>query len=201
MEFNTGVMRSTQPGFATEKEALADAGQRAAKLAAERKDNRLPIDSKQRMQNRTLPTPKVLNQLLYEVARRLRTCRGCRQMGLDSFPDHSRRRVAAAVGAAWLSLEPPASGMAAPLRQVQFGQRRRPTPEVFQLLPRRHPARMTSPNGAELNSAPFPSHNMKRTRGRLPIPQHEFGFAPDTFNLFQQTTQDGDPHHPRARPG
>ncbi len=26
----------------------------------------------------------------------------------------------------------------------------------------------------------------------LPIPQHEFGFAPDTFNLFQETTLDGE---------
>ena len=30
----------------------------------ERKDNRLPIDSEQRKQNRTLPTPKVLHALL-----------------------------------------------------------------------------------------------------------------------------------------
>ena len=27
---------------------------------------------------------------------------------------------------------------------------------------------------------------------RLPIPQSEFGFAPDTFNLFQEIGQDGD---------
>src|SRR5258705_161590 len=27
---------------------------------------------------------------------------------------------------------------------------------------------------------------------RLPIPQTEFGFAPDTFNLFQEIAQDGD---------
>jgi hypothetical protein len=33
---------------------------------------------------------------------------------------------------------------------------------------------------------------MKRIKHRLPIPQHEFGFAPDTFNLFQQSTLDGD---------
>jgi hypothetical protein len=33
---------------------------------------------------------------------------------------------------------------------------------------------------------------MKRIKHRLPIPQHEFGFVPDTFNMFQQTTQDGD---------
>jgi len=30
---------------------------------------------------------------------------------------------------------------------------------------------------------------MKRN---LPIPQFEFGFAADSFNLFQQTTTDGD---------
>jgi hypothetical protein len=29
-------------------------------------------------------------------------------------------------------------------------------------------------------------------RHRLPIPQHEFGFAPQAFNLFPETTQDGD---------
>jgi hypothetical protein len=33
---------------------------------------------------------------------------------------------------------------------------------------------------------------MKRTTRRLPIPQHEFGFAPDTFNLFLDTAQDGE---------
>jgi hypothetical protein len=34
---------------------------------------------------------------------------------------------------------------------------------------------------------------MKRhRRRRLPIPQHEFGFAPQSFNLFPETTLDGD---------
>jgi hypothetical protein len=33
---------------------------------------------------------------------------------------------------------------------------------------------------------------MKRNRRRLPIPQHEFGFVPDTFTLIQETAQDGD---------
>lgn len=33
---------------------------------------------------------------------------------------------------------------------------------------------------------------MKRTTRRLPIPQHEFGFAPDTFNLIQDTATDGE---------
>lgn len=32
---------------------------------------------------------------------------------------------------------------------------------------------------------------MRRTRRRLHIPQHEFGFTADTFNLFQETTLDG----------
>jgi hypothetical protein len=32
----------------------------------------------------------------------------------------------------------------------------------------------------------------KRHRRRLPIPQHEFGFAPQAFNLFQETTLDGE---------
>jgi hypothetical protein len=31
----------------------------------------------------------------------------------------------------------------------------------------------------------------KRTY-RLPIPQHEFGFVPDTFTLMQETGLDGD---------
>jgi hypothetical protein len=31
----------------------------------------------------------------------------------------------------------------------------------------------------------------KRAR-RLPIPQHEFGFVPDTFTLMQETELDGD---------
>jgi hypothetical protein len=33
---------------------------------------------------------------------------------------------------------------------------------------------------------------MKRNRRRLPIPQHEFGFVPDTFILTQETGLDGD---------
>ena len=32
---------------------------------------------------------------------------------------------------------------------------------------------------------------MKRRR-RLPIPQHEFGFTPDTFNLIAETGLDGE---------
>jgi hypothetical protein len=59
-EVQTKTMRSIQPGFKTEQEALADAETRAAKIA---KDNRLPIDTEVRKKNRTLPTPKVLNLL------------------------------------------------------------------------------------------------------------------------------------------
>ena len=33
---------------------------------------------------------------------------------------------------------------------------------------------------------------MKRNKRRLPVPQHEFGFAPQAFNLFTDTTLDGD---------
>jgi hypothetical protein len=33
---------------------------------------------------------------------------------------------------------------------------------------------------------------MKRSRRRLHIPQHEFGFTPQAFNLFQETTLDGE---------
>jgi hypothetical protein len=33
---------------------------------------------------------------------------------------------------------------------------------------------------------------MKRNSRRLRIPQHEFGFAPQAFNLFQETTLDGE---------
>ncbi len=33
---------------------------------------------------------------------------------------------------------------------------------------------------------------MKRNKLRLPIPQHEFGFSTDTFNLFAETTLDGE---------
>jgi hypothetical protein len=33
---------------------------------------------------------------------------------------------------------------------------------------------------------------MKRNRRRLPIPQHEFGFAPQAFNLFAEATLDGE---------
>ena len=60
-EVQTRTFRSTQPGFKTEQEALADAEKRAAKIAT---DTRLPIDGKARKQNRSLPTEKVLNLLL-----------------------------------------------------------------------------------------------------------------------------------------
>jgi hypothetical protein len=33
---------------------------------------------------------------------------------------------------------------------------------------------------------------MKRNRRRLPIPQHEFGFVPDTFTLIVESGIDGD---------
>ena len=33
---------------------------------------------------------------------------------------------------------------------------------------------------------------MKRSKRRLTIPQHEFGFVPDMFTLIQETAQDGD---------
>ena len=32
---------------------------------------------------------------------------------------------------------------------------------------------------------------MKRRKHRLPIPQHEFGFTPDTFNLMAESGLDG----------
>src|ERR1039457_6246933 len=37
-----------------------------------------------------------------------------------------------------------------------------------------------------------PPDAMKRSRHRLPIPQHEFGFTPATFNLLIETGLDGD---------
>lgn len=33
---------------------------------------------------------------------------------------------------------------------------------------------------------------MRRSRRRLPIPQHEFGFTPDTFILIQDSAPDGE---------
>ena len=35
-------------------------------------------------------------------------------------------------------------------------------------------------------------------RRPLPIPQHEFGFTPDTFNLIQDTATDGEKPRRRA---
>ena len=32
----------------------------------------------------------------------------------------------------------------------------------------------------------------KRTRRRMPIPQHEFGFTADAFRLFSETGLDGE---------
>ena len=33
---------------------------------------------------------------------------------------------------------------------------------------------------------------MKRNKRRQPLPQHEFGFTPDTFNLFAEVSLDGE---------
>ena len=33
---------------------------------------------------------------------------------------------------------------------------------------------------------------MKRNKRRLPLPQHEFGFTPDTFNLFAEVSFNGE---------
>ena len=33
---------------------------------------------------------------------------------------------------------------------------------------------------------------MRRNKRRLPVPQHEFGFTPATFNLMQENTLDGE---------
>ena len=33
---------------------------------------------------------------------------------------------------------------------------------------------------------------MKRSKRRLPIPQHEFGFSPNSFNLFVESALDGE---------
>jgi hypothetical protein len=33
---------------------------------------------------------------------------------------------------------------------------------------------------------------MKQNRRRMPIPQHEFAFVPDTFGLIQETGLDGE---------
>ncbi len=38
----------------------------------------------------------------------------------------------------------------------------------------------------------LPPNTMKRNRRRLPVPQHEFGFTPDTFNLIQESGIDGE---------
>ena len=33
---------------------------------------------------------------------------------------------------------------------------------------------------------------MKKRKRRLPLPQHEFGFSSDTFNLFAEVSLDGE---------
>jgi len=38
----------------------------------------------------------------------------------------------------------------------------------------------------------MPNPAMKRNRRRLPIPQHEFGFTPDTFGLILENGIDGE---------
>ena len=50
---------------------------------------------------------------------------------------------------------------------------------------------MTTNRGAAL-PRPFPLDTMKRSKRPLPIPQHEFGFTPDTFSLFPEFGLDGE---------
>ena len=63
MKTNT---QNNQPGLKSQSEQLNTNTQtpESAPAPADKKDNRLPIDTEQRKQNRTLPTPKVLNVLL-----------------------------------------------------------------------------------------------------------------------------------------
>ena len=58
---NNRGLKSQSEQLSTIKDQQAE---NTAAPQAERKDNRLPIDSEARKQNRTLPTPKVLNLLL-----------------------------------------------------------------------------------------------------------------------------------------
>ncbi len=53
--------QNSKTGLKNRSDQLSTANTNTA--AAEKKDNRLPIDRQQRTKNRTLPTPKVLNQL------------------------------------------------------------------------------------------------------------------------------------------
>jgi hypothetical protein len=46
------------------------------------------------------------------------------------------------------------------------------------------------PTSSPLDRSPL--HTMRRQRRPLPIPQHEFGFVPDTFALFSEATLDGE---------
>src|SRR5438128_1891609 len=68
--------------------------------------------------------------------------------------------------------------MAAPLRRISFARFPRPARKICQLLSRRFTRRLI--------------HTMKRNKRRLPLPQHEFGFTPHTFNLFAEVSLDGD---------
>ena len=61
-QINKTGLESQSEQFSTNKKQQAET--QTANPAAEKKDNRLPIDSEARKQNRTLPTPKVLNLLL-----------------------------------------------------------------------------------------------------------------------------------------
>ncbi len=99
-------------------------------------------------------------------------------MGLGDVPRDARAGVAADFGAAWFPLEPRAPGMAAPLRRISFARFPRPARKVCELFPRRFTRRLI--------------HTMKRNKRRLPLPQHEFGFTPDTFNLFAEVSLDGE---------
>jgi hypothetical protein len=96
--------QNTNTGLKSQSEQLNTNTSTAENAPAQtdKKDNRLPIDTEQRKQNRTLPTPKVLNLLL------------------NTLPD--AYRVAEVVGK-WVSVqfsEQPAAEIRQQLAQLGF---------------------------------------------------------------------------------
>ncbi len=97
--------------------------QRAQLRQWQKPDNRLPIDAEARKKNRTLPITKVLELLKTSNPGLFNLAEVVGRWVWVAFRETPAPEIAADVGAAWFPLEPRASGMAAPLRRVPFGQR------------------------------------------------------------------------------
>jgi hypothetical protein len=93
------------------------------------------IDFRQRFYNRGLSTDKVLDMLYHETPRFWELCQVVGKWVWIEFREKQPRNRDGGTGAAWLSLEPEAAGLAAPVRAISHRHPSRPTLDISNILP------------------------------------------------------------------